>query len=161
MENKKGKQRVRIKIWQVTVILSIAIILAIVGSLLLFQLKRTPTEKTNATLERTKPAVVMFYSEDCPYCKEISGWVRHSDLRSQFNQTTVQNSVYLERHNKHDWRLFKKYHVRYTPSFMVLKKGIPQVVGSKNGVKMKMYVGTNKQAISGLYRNAKVPTGAW
>lgn len=135
---------------------------ALVGLLLctwLFaQPKRTPTSQQGQLIQHSKElTVVEFYSKTCPYCHKIGPTVLHAEIYPRLRQKANIDHVNVERHNKHDQRLFKKYDVQYTPTFMVFKNGHKVVINQHaHGSNRYQYVGTNKQIVRHLYRTGKV-----
>lgn len=134
----------------------VLVILIVVGGFIVFKaagIKRTDESKQIAELNSGRAVVVMFYSKDCKYCKQVGPYVNTVNVLANLNNQDSQ-SVFLEWHNPKDRLLFEKYNVKHTPTFMVLKDGQPQLLNKQK--KMYSYTGTNHQAIEQIYFSRQV-----
>lgn len=151
-ENKASNKRLKKRL----IVVAVLIIFIVVGSFIVLDMagvKRTSESQQLVALNSGRPVVVMFYSKDCKYCKQVGPYVNGVNVLANLNNQDNQ-SVFLEWHNPKDRLLFEKYNVKHTPTFMVLKDGQPQLLNKQK--KMYSYTGTNHQAIEQIYFNRQV-----
>lgn len=140
----------------------LVLILVLWGWIHVTHLHRTSTSQQQAMMASNEPVVVMFYSKTCPDCHKVAFTANKSSkqgeldamLKNVAGDSSKQHKVmFVEYQNKDDQKLFDKYNVTQTPTFMILRNGQPQVIKNENGVPSYQYAGNNKTQVKAIYRN--------
>ncbi|HAT54107.1 thioredoxin family protein [Furfurilactobacillus rossiae] len=90
-----------------------------------------------------KATVVVFKRHGCPDCRSVQTLVK----MGAFSQKTV----FVEATSKDDQQYFKRFGVRHTPTFMILKQGQPQILWRDHGRPVRMYSGTDRKKIKKIF----------
>ena len=171
MNSKYDPERLRRR--RIVLICVVGVVLAILVAVVMNRLltyQRTSDSKQQSLMNSDEPVVVLFYSKTCSDCKKITMTVHKNALTGKVNDDVKNlansasplkhNVMFLEYQNPQDRSLFIKYGVSEVPTFMVMKHGIPQSIGTVSGVSSDRYSGTDRNQIKSIYQNLQVTGNA-
>lgn len=147
-------KRQRRRNWLVALFIFLVAIFA--ASMSMFHYHRTSTSDQNKLFNSNEPIVVMFYSSTCKDCQSVESYVTKTARLSKINSQVKHGVMFIQLQNKHDQKSFKKYKITSTPTFMVMKKGVPQAISNHNGVKIYRYAGTDQGKIKQIYTQLRL-----